>query len=215
MIRTLGEVRAFLLCVVVALAAVGAAAADHLDPQQRIRATDQKRAVAMVLRKSDLPPGYLPERTSDLEPHLTCSALDESELVLSGRAKSPYWARDYQVVGSSAALYASAADARSSWRRGTSDAGLSCRDEFRKAFAQQGESVRISVRGIALPKLAVVAKAYRLAFSGADPRQPPLFTIDLVLLTHGRGLGDCCSPVSSLRPFAPPRSPFHAWSHSA
>ena len=181
--------RVVLLCVVVALAGAGAATADHLDPQQRIRAADQKRAAAMVLRKTDLPAGYRPERTSDLEPHLTCSVLDESDLVLSGRAKSPFWARDYQVVGSSAALYASASDARASWRRGTSAAGLRClRDEFQKALAQQGETVRISTRGIALPKLAVVADAYRLEFSGADPARPPLFYIDLVLLTHGRGL---------------------------
>ena len=181
--------RVVLLCVVVALAAAGAATADHLDPQQRIGAADQKRAATTVLRKTDLPAGYRPERTSDLEPHLTCSVLDESDLVLSGRAKSPFWARDYQVVGSSAAVYASASDARVSWRRATSDAGLKClRDEFQKAFAQQGETVRISTRGIALPKLAVVAKAYRLEFSGADPARPPLFYIDFVLLSHGRGL---------------------------
>ena len=181
--------RALFLCAVVALAAAGAASADHLDPQQRIRAADQKRAAAILLRKADLPSGYRPERTSDLEPHLTCSALDESDLAIGGQAKSPYWARDYQVVGSSAALYTSTADARTSWRRGTSNAGLSClRDEFRKAFARQGETVQISIRALPLPKVAVVGKAYRLSFSGADPQQPPLLYIDLVLLTHGRGL---------------------------
>ena len=92
--------------------------ADHLDPQQRIRAADQKRAASIILRKADLPSGT-DERTSDLEPHLTCSALDESDLAIGGVAKSPYWARDYRVVGSSAALYVSTADARV--RRG--DAG--------------------------------------------------------------------------------------------
>ena len=189
MIRTLRDMRALLLCVVVGLAAAGAATADHLDPQQRIRAADQKRAAAILLRKADLPSGYRPERTSDLEPHLTCSALDESDLAIGGRAKSPYWARDHQVVGSSAALYVSTADARTSWRRGTSATGLSClRDEFRNAFARQGETVRISTRGLALPKLAVAAEAYRLAFSGTDPQRPPVLYIDLVLLTHGRGL---------------------------
>jgi hypothetical protein len=180
--------RALLLCVVVGLAAAGAATADHLDPQQRIRGADQKRAAAILLRKADLPSGFRPERTSDLEPHLTCSALDESDLAIGGVAKSPYWARDYQVVGSSAALYVSTADARTSWRRGTSAAGLNClRDAFRQAFARQGETVRISIRRLALPKLAVAAEAHRFAFSGADPQQP-LFYIDLVLLTHARAL---------------------------
>ncbi len=189
MIRTLRDVRVLLLAVVVALALAGVALADHLDPQERIRAGDQKRAGVMLLRKADLGQGFEPERTSGLEPHITCRALNESDFVLTGRAKSPYWAREYQIVGSSAAVYLTATDSRSAWRRGTSAAGLSClRDEFRKEFARQGETARIAIRGIPLPKLAAAAKAARLEVSGPNPGQPPLFFIDIVLLTHGRAL---------------------------
>jgi hypothetical protein len=180
-------VRTLLLAVACALVVAGAATADHLDPQERIRAPDQKRAAAMLLRKADLPQGYEPERTSDLDPHFTCSALDESDLVLSGRAKSPYWAREYQIVGSSSAVYRTARDSGAAWLRSTSTVGRKCvRDEFRKAFARQGETMRIAVGEIALPRLAVTAKAFRLAISGADPRQPPLLFIDVVLMHHGR-----------------------------
>ena len=179
--------RALLFALVGALVVAGAATADHLDPQDRVRAADQKRAAAMLLRKTDLPQGYEPERTSDLEPHLTCRALDESDLVLTGRGTSAYWAREYQIVGSTSAVYRTARDADAAWRRSTSTVGRKCvRDEFRRTFARQGETVRIAGQELALPKLAVTAKAYRLAISGVDPGQPPLLFIDVVLLKHAR-----------------------------
>jgi hypothetical protein len=179
--------RALLFALAGALVLTGAASADHLDPQERVRAADQKRAAAMLLRKADLPQGYKPERTSDLEPHLTCRALDESDLVLTGRGKSDYWAREYQIVGSTSAVYRTARDSDAAWRRSTSTVGRKCvRDEFRKAFARQGETMRIALQELALPKLATTAIAYRLAISGADLAQPPLLFIDVVLLSHGR-----------------------------
>jgi hypothetical protein len=179
--------RALLFALAGALVVTGAATADHLDPQERVRAADQKAAAAMLLRKADLPRGYEPERTSDLEPHLTCRALDESDLVLTGRGKSDYWAREYQIVGSTSAVYRTARDSGAAWRRSTSTVGRRCvRDEYRKTFARQGETMRIAVQELALPKLAVTAKAYRLAISGADPARPPLLFVDVVLLNHGR-----------------------------
>ena len=179
--------RVLALALVGALVVAGAATADHLDPQKRVRAADQKRAAAMLLRKADLPQGYEPERTSDLEPHLTCGALDESDLVLTGRGESAYWAREYQIVGSSSVVYRTARDSDAAWRRSTSVVGRKCvRDEFRKSFARQGETMRIAVRELALPEFSVTAEAFRLAISGADPTRPPLLFIDVVLMTHGR-----------------------------
>jgi hypothetical protein len=180
-------VRALLVALSVALVFAGVAVADHLDPQERIRAVDQKRTGAMLLRKSDLARGFEAERTSGLDPHLGCRALDESDLVLTGKATSPYWARDYQIVGSSSAVYGTAADARASWRRSTSKAGSSClRDAFRAELARQGEAARISIRAIPLTGVGTTAKAYRLAISGVTPGEPPLLFIDVVLLMHGR-----------------------------
>lgn len=179
--------RALLVGLSVALVVTGVAAADHLDPQERIRAADQKRAGAMLLRKGDLARGYEAERTSGLDPHLTCPALDESDRVLTGKATSPYWARDYQIVGSSSAVYGTAADSRASWLRGTSRAGMSClRGAFRAEFARQGEAARISIRAIPFAGIGTAAKAYRLAISGVTPGQPPLLFIDVVLLMRGR-----------------------------
>jgi hypothetical protein len=169
------------------LAWAASASADHLDPQNRLRTADQKRAASMLVRKTDLGVGYAVERTSGLEPHLACGALDESDLVLTGRAKSPYWSREYQIVGSTAAVYRTSADARRSWARGASTAGMNClRDEFRKEFLRQGEALQVSISRLSFPRLAGGTYAHRLVLSGAAAGSPALY-IDLVVIRQGRG----------------------------
>ena len=168
------------------LAWAAAAGADHLDPQKRIRSADSARASAMLLRKADLGAGFEIERTSGLEPHLTCGALDESDLVLTGRAQSPYWSRDYQIVGSTSAVYRTAADATASWKRGTSTRGSNClRDAFRREFERQGESVRVAVRRLPFPRIAAASAAYRLTVSGTAASGPAVH-LDFVVLRLGR-----------------------------
>ena len=174
------------LALVGAFVWVAAATADHLEPTERIRAVDAARARAMLLRRADLGTGYVVERTSDLDPHVTCKALDLSDLVVTGEAISPRWSREFQITGSSTAVYATGADGEAAWRRGTSLAGMRClRDEFRNAFARQGEAVRVVLRPIAFPKLASARVAYRLVLSGAMPG-PPLAYLDFVVLKQGR-----------------------------
>jgi hypothetical protein len=177
--------------VVVALCALAAAAgasADHLDPENRLRGADEQRAMSMLVRKSDLRAGYVVERTSGLEPHLTCRALDESDLVLTGHAKSPYWSREFQIVGSTAAVFRTSADARASWERGASSAGRNClRDEFRREFARQGEAVRVTIRRLSFPSLGGGSFAQRLAISGAAAGSPSAY-LDFVVIRERRGL---------------------------
>ena len=140
----------------------------------------------MLVRKADLPAGYVVERTSGLEPHLTCRALDESDLVLTGLAKSPYWSREYRIVGSTAAIYRTSAQARTSWQRGSSRAGMNClRDEFRNEFARQGEAVRVTIRQLAFPRLGGGSFAHRVVLAGAAAGSPALY-IDLVVIRESR-----------------------------
>ena len=168
------------------LAWAAGASADHLDPQNQFRTADQKRAASMLARKSDLGSGYAVERTSGLEPHLTCRALDESDLVLTGYAKSPYWSREYQIVGSTAAIYRTSADARTSWKRGASTAGMNClRDEFRSEFARQGEAVRVTIRRLAFPRIGGASFAHRLVLSGAAAGSPSVY-IDVIVIRTAR-----------------------------
>jgi hypothetical protein len=175
------------LSVVLALALVGVASANHLDPQKQIRPVDQRRASAMLLRASDLP-GYETERTSNLDPHLTCRGLDESDLVVTGRARSPYWSRDYRIVGSSSAVYRTRSDSAAAWRRGKSAVGRRClRQAFVDELEQQGETVRVSVGSLVVPPLGVERTGVRLAITGASPARRPVVTLDLILLRDGRG----------------------------
>ena len=176
--------------LILGLALVGSASASHLDPQKRIDAADQKRAGAMLLREADLDPDYKPELTSNLEPHLACRALDSSDLVLTGKRRSPFWSRNYQVVGSSSAVYLTAADSRAAWRRGSSASGLGClRDAFRDEFARQGEVVRVSIRSLETRRFAVDTAAFRIAISGASGG-PVLAYIDVIRLISGRALAE-------------------------
>ena len=176
--------RAAIALLALALGVAGTASANHLDPRKQIRPADQKRASAMLLRASDVP-GYATERTSGLDPHLTCRGLDESDLVVTGRATSPYWSLDYRVVGSSSAVYRTLADSTTAWRQGTSTAGRRClRQAFIAEFARQGETARIAIGARALPPLGVERAGYRMTITGPTPG--PVITLDLVLLRKGR-----------------------------
>lgn len=177
---------AVVVLAVCTLAWAAGASADHLDPQNHFRTADQKRAASMLARKTDLGAGYAVERTSGLEPHLACRALDESDLVLTGHAKSPYWSREYKIVGSTAAVYRTRADARASWERGASTAGMTClRDEFRSEFARQGEALQVTIRRLAFSRIGGASFAHRLVLSGAAAGSPSLF-VDLVVIRQGR-----------------------------
>lgn len=181
------RIAAVIVLAACTLAWAAGASADHLDPQNRFRSADQKRAASMLVRKTDLGAGYAVERTSGLEPHLTCRALDESDLVLTGHAKSPYWSREYQIVGSTSAIYRTSADARRSAERGASSAGMNClRDEFRKEFARQGETLRVTIGRLSFPRLGRASFARRLVLSGTAAGSPAVY-IDLVVIRVGRG----------------------------
>lgn len=186
-LRTVWCMRAAIAVLALALGLAGAASANHLDPRMQIRPADQKRASALLLRASDVP-GYATERTSGLDPHLTCRGLDESDLVVTGRATSPYWSREYRIVGSSSAVYRTVADSTAAWRRGTSAAGRRClRQAFVDEFARQGETVRVAVVPLAVPPLGVERAGYRITITGAAREGQPALTLDVVLLRKGRG----------------------------
>ena len=50
--------RLLAVALLLPLAGTGTALADHLDPEKRIRPSDQAKARTMLLRKSDLGPGW-------------------------------------------------------------------------------------------------------------------------------------------------------------
>jgi hypothetical protein len=176
-----------ILVFALALVFAGSALADHLDPEKRIRAADQARAKAMLLRQSDVP-GYQPLPSSGAGGHLTCRALDESDLTVTGDAEAPRWALSVSSVTSSSTVYATRADAATSWRRGTSVAGTRClREELGRSFASQGARVA-SLRRVSFPALAQRSAAYRLTLKGTSQGQTFTAFVDFVVLLRGRAV---------------------------
>jgi hypothetical protein len=186
------------LALILLLAWAGSAAADHLDPENRIRAADQARAKAMLLRSSDLP-GFQRQASPSRDTHLTCRALDESDLTVTGDAEAPSWSASVVVVTSTSTVYATAADAATSWRRGTSNDGQRClREELGRQFGRQG--ARVSLRRQSLPALAQRSAAYRLTLFVKEQGQSNYAFIDFVVIQQGRAVSGLVVGTALVQP---------------
>jgi hypothetical protein len=178
---------ALLASAVLALAAAGSAAADHLDPKREIKPADQVRARSMLLKQSDLPAGFRGTPTGTGEPHIDCSeAVSEADLTLTGDVEGLQFVRGTTSVNSAAQIYESTADAAAAWRRGTSSAGTKClTDLLRREFARQGIRV-VSFRKIPFPRVLQRTVAYRVTLALETAQGAvPLFA-DVVVLSHSR-----------------------------
>lgn len=181
-----GVQRLLAVALLLLLAGSTVAFAHHLDPKKQIRPADQAKARAMLVRKSDLGPGVIPQPTNTPDTHLTCEGLDESDLTVTGEAESPTWAHGVGFVASVVNVYATVADANASWARGTRGAGTRClRDQLADEFATQGVALE-SLRNVAFPRLAERTVAYRVTLSGTVQGTTVRVVIDLVILKHSR-----------------------------
>jgi hypothetical protein len=169
--------------VLLALLPAGSALADHFDPQRKIRPADQARAKAMLLRKSDLAPGYAVGSKGG-SAHLNCAPLDESDLTLTGEAESPMWIGGLTFISSYANVYRSASENDASWRRSTSAAGRRCvASEFQRLAGTSGVRL-VSLRELPFTRVAPRTVVYRLLFELQG--QGGALTIDLVALARSR-----------------------------
>ena len=118
--RRIATRRLLIAAALLVLAVVtGTASAGRGDPQKHLTAADNARARSMLLRRADLGPRLHASRQSSAGRDAYCKALDESDLTLTGEAKSPtlqLGARFVGLVG--AGVSSRSADANASWRRG-------------------------------------------------------------------------------------------------
>ncbi len=170
------------------------ATAGRGEAQKQITTADQARAKAMLLRRTDLGPGFKASKSSqDNEDDSYCRALDESDLVITGDADSPGFtmAETSQPrvlsAGSTASVYKTAAQAAKSWRRLTSAGGMKCMElEGRREADQLGAAVTsVSLRKIAFPRLAPDTFAFRLTLSITKTAS---IVSDVVVLRDGRAV---------------------------
>lgn len=175
-----------LLAIVLALVLLpaGSAFADHFDPKRKIRAADQARAKAMLLRKSDLAPGYTVGSKGG-SAHLNCAPLDESDLTLTGDAESPMWIGGLTFISSYTNVYTSVSDNNASWRRSTSAAGRKCvATEFQRLAGTSGVRL-VSLKEQPFARVAPRTVVYRLLFE-LQAQGGATLTIDLVALSRSR-----------------------------
>jgi hypothetical protein len=184
------------------LVAAGSVSAGHQDPQKRLTKADNARARAMLLKLSDLPPGFRAERSTSDDPHVDCApAVSEADLTLTGEAEGKNLTAGPVFVGSGAQVYGSNADANASWRRSTSAAGVACATStLRREFAKQQIRL-VSLRPIAFPRFADRSVAYRVKLSGSTSQGTLQLFVDVVALMHGRAHASVVLGV----PFAPPQ----------
>lgn len=184
-----------MLLALALLGGVSDALAARGDPVKQLVPADQARAKAMLVRTSDLGPGFKVSRSS-AEDDPYCKALDESALTLTGEAESPSFSRGVAFVSSGAQVYETQADANTSWRQGTSAAGEKCaRNMFRSVLARQGGRL-VSFHRLAFPHLAQRSIAYRAV---ATSRGVSVY-VDLVMLQRSRAqaglfMGAALNPV--------------------
>ncbi len=174
--------RLLVLALLLALVGAGAALAARGDPQKKINPADQARAKAMLLRQSDFGPGFGAQPAGG-DYDYYCKALDESDLTLTGEAESPtFTAGGLQGVGSASQVYATVANANTSWRRGTSPAGVACAAAAYRSLSRGGGARFVSYRKVAFPAVAPRTVAYRWVTSANGVR----IYADLVFMMRSR-----------------------------
>lgn len=138
----------------------------------------------MLLKQADVGLGFRALRTPGTATgvDLNCAALDESDLTVTGEARSPYFTSGLNSVWSTAGIYASVRDATASWRRGTSAAGFTCLTNLLRREASSAGMRHVSFRKIAFPAVAPHMVAYRWQTLVSGVR---VYT-DIVFLMRGR-----------------------------
>ncbi|MDH4176972.1 MAG: hypothetical protein OEV72_05275 [Thermoleophilia bacterium] len=174
------------LGLVIALCVAATADAGRGDPREALTKADQARAKAMLLRASDLAPGFVARRSS-ADADVYCAAVDESDLTITGKASSPQHtlvdATRFFVLGSTAQVYRTTKQASTSWRRGTSAKGVAC---AKKIFgALPGATLR-SFRAQSFPKVAPKTVAYRLVMDLQAAGTTIRTYSDVIVLGAGR-----------------------------
>jgi hypothetical protein len=211
--------RRLLVLSIACLALPALALAADTDPKRQINAVDQRKAVSIVLKRSDFVAGWkkVPS-AADTDMDTSCPGYnpDQSDLVLTGEAEVDFEASGgFPTVSSIANVYKTRRDAVAAWTRSAKPALASCLAQLLKREVEKGGgTVMIAKSGaIAFPKLAPRTVAYRVGFTvtvmraGETTKIP--FTLHVVVLGNGRG--DCALitfafgnglPTADLRAFA-------------
>ena len=181
------------ICVLVALAVTPVAWGADGEPKKALTGKGNTMARSIVLKRGDLSPAFTlrARPDDDLPKGVRCGALDESDLTITGEARSPDFQLSqpglYVTIGSTTNVYRSPGDAGKSWKRGTSPQTTTCLADIIRLSAPQGQRVSIvSAKRLTFPKVAPMTAAFRvvatLTISGNRVRA----YVDAIILQHGQ-----------------------------
>jgi hypothetical protein len=180
-------VRRLLACfALVAVLVPGAAAAAHAGSAQARDPEDQARARAMLLRKSDLLPGFVARGGASGDDNLTglqCPGIETAGVQPTGNVSSPNFSRAPIFVSSHATLFGTAAEAGAVWSDFGSKAGRECLVKIlRRAFV--GDGTLVSFRKTSFPRVGQRTLSFRVV---AKVRGIPAY-LDWVMVKHSRAI---------------------------
>jgi hypothetical protein len=184
---------ALLLLLVLAVPTIALAA--DTDPKRQINAADERKAAAIVFKRTDFTAGWKRTSTSSSnDSNLTCSFYkpDSSDLTITGDAEAEFQRNGgFPSVLSYADIYGTAKDAAAAWSRTVTPALARCLAQFfQSEVAGPGTKVSVVNYGrMAFPKVAPRTGAFRINVKMAVTQNGQTATVPLTLhvVVVGRG----------------------------
>jgi hypothetical protein len=170
--------------------AVGVASATSMNgqqPRQAIKPAVQARARAISLRAADLPGPHWDTATAAAPPDaIRCSFYkpDQADLTVNGRADSPTFHRaDGSDVASSVSVYASAAQARTAFRRVAQPAFPRCLADI---FGSGAGTTKVAAGPLPFPRFGDRSAAFRVSLVVTSFGRKVPVVLDIVIVNRGR-----------------------------
>lgn len=186
--------RRLVLVLLAVLSVPALALAADTDPKRRINVADERKAAAIVLKRTDFTAGWKRTTTPSTDDDEKCSYYDPdgSDLTLTGDAKAEFErVGGFPAVMSYADVYATAKDAAAGWSRTVKPALTRCLAEYlERELTDPTTKVAIVKHGsIAFPRLAPRTAAFRIAVKLSVTRSGETVTVPLSMhiIVVGRG----------------------------
>jgi hypothetical protein len=182
--------------------AAGAAAADPGKQKVELNAADQAAARRVVLRRSDLGPGWTGGRVKpDLTSQVSCASYHPkvSDLVVTGAAESQFRGTGI-ALANEVEIFRTAAMVDRDWRRSIVPAAVPClRRTLTKGLGAQAKV--LSFGRIPFPKVGTHSAAFRGIVVVPALGQTVRVLLDIVLVGRGRTeiSLDATAPAASTR----------------
>jgi hypothetical protein len=178
------------LAALVAAVVVPAALASGGEPQKRLTKTDQAKARAIALHKSDFPAGWVGKpntNTSQDTPRCSTYNPDQSDLIETGDVDSPDFTRaDGSFLSGSVGIFKTQKMARTGYARVARPELASCFGELFKKGAAPATVQLLRVGPLAFRRLGDRSNAYRLTANVTLQSTTIPVAIDIVTFNRGR-----------------------------